>query len=318
MMIFPKKPKPLNQHEILKRDLRLLFTEWHDHWEKDLPKKWKIADDLIILPSNCFQLTHWNEKDNFWFHLAKCFKVNRVAQENKVKPDDFRSPNLTLLYGNSSIVTVNNNGIKYCYDITKCMFSWGNITEKLRIASFDCSKETVVDLYAGIGYFTLVYLVHAKAKRLIACEWNPDSVEALKNNLKINNCEHRCEILLGDNRQTCPENVADRVNLGLIPTSEQSWKTACYALKKETGGFLHIHGNVDIHSNQKENSTKYKKEWLEWAEYAQQKILEILNTRTLNSNIKWTVAQDHIEYVKSYGPRVDHLVLDLKCKPNEN
>jgi tRNA G37 N-methylase Trm5 len=30
------------------------------------------------------------------------------------------------------------------------MFSWGNITEKLRIASFDCSNEIVVDLFAGI------------------------------------------------------------------------------------------------------------------------------------------------------------------------
>ena len=29
------------------------------------------------------------------------------------------------------------------------MFSVGNITEKMRIAKIDCSKETVVDLYAG-------------------------------------------------------------------------------------------------------------------------------------------------------------------------
>lgn len=29
------------------------------------------------------------------------------------------------------------------------MFSAGNITEKLRVAGFDCRGETVVDLYAG-------------------------------------------------------------------------------------------------------------------------------------------------------------------------
>jgi len=29
------------------------------------------------------------------------------------------------------------------------MFSAGNITEKLRVASFDCRREVVVDLYAG-------------------------------------------------------------------------------------------------------------------------------------------------------------------------
>lgn len=34
--------------------------------------------------------------------------------------------------------------------MTKCMFSAGNITEKLRVAGFDCKGETVVDLYAGV------------------------------------------------------------------------------------------------------------------------------------------------------------------------
>lgn len=38
---------------------------------------------------------------------------------------------------------------RYEFDVTKCMFSSGNITEKLRVAGFDCRGETVVDLYAG-------------------------------------------------------------------------------------------------------------------------------------------------------------------------
>ena len=135
------------------------------------------------------------------------------------------------------------------------MFSWGNITEKLRLAEFDCSEETVVDLFAGIGYFTLVYLVHAKAKAVIACEWNPASVQALKNNLVLNKCEERCIIYEGDNREKCPINCADRINLGLIPSSEESWPTAVNALKIETGGFLHIHGNVDIKKTTSENKS---------------------------------------------------------------
>jgi tRNA wybutosine-synthesizing protein 2 len=104
---------------------------------------------------------------------------------------------------NKTIVDMSYNYIENCrysYDCTKCMFSWGNITEKLRIASFDCTNEIVVDLFAGIGYFTLVYLIHAKAKKVIACEWNPASVEALRQNLKINKCENSCDVLEGDNR----------------------------------------------------------------------------------------------------------------------
>lgn len=43
--------------------------------------------------------------------------------------------------------------------------------------------------------------------------------------------------------QMCPKGIADRVNLGLIPSSKAGWHVACAALKPE-GGMLHIHSNV--------------------------------------------------------------------------
>ena len=39
--------------------------------------------------------------------------------------------------------------------------------------------------------------------------------------------------------------VADRVNLGLIPTSESGWLTACAALRRDVGGVLHVHAAVN-------------------------------------------------------------------------
>ena len=44
------------------------------------------------------------------------------------------------------------NGVVYEFDVTKCMFSSGNGTEKDRISRLAKSHETVLDLYAGIGY----------------------------------------------------------------------------------------------------------------------------------------------------------------------
>ena len=41
--------------------------------------------------------------------------------------------------------------------------------------------------------------------------------------------------------------IADRVNLGLIPSSEGGWPVACCVLKS-AGGILHIHGNVNSHT----------------------------------------------------------------------
>ncbi|KAF9420072.1 hypothetical protein BGZ94_009228, partial [Podila epigama] len=75
------------------------------------------------------------------------------------------------------------NQVWYSWAPMFTMFSAGNITEKERVAHsrpiFGARDKVVVDLYAGIGYFTLVYLLHAGARTVHACEWNPWSVEGL-------------------------------------------------------------------------------------------------------------------------------------------
>ena len=48
--------------------------------------------------------------------------------------------------------------------------------------------------------------------------------------------------------------MADRVNLGLIPSSEAGWPVACAALKPYSGGTLHVHGNVTAFDEKQNNS----------------------------------------------------------------
>ncbi|RXN07357.1 tRNA wybutosine-synthesizing 2-like protein [Labeo rohita] len=152
-----------------------------------------------------------SQGSEFWTAVAQTLGVKRLAQIKKISQDGYRTPIVTMLLGDSSYVTHIDNHIRYEFDVTKCMFSSGNITEKLRIASFDCSGETVVDLYAGIGYFTLPYLVHAKASHVHACEWNPDAVKALQRNLQINGVSDRCTVHQGDNRQLLQGGVEEPV-----------------------------------------------------------------------------------------------------------
>ena len=89
-----------------------------------------------------------------------------------------------------------------------------------------------------------------------------------------------------------------------------SWLSAVKALKK-TGGWMHIHGNVDVKKNSGKKNQRPSSEWTEWGNYAKDTIRKLLEER----GGEWSVRVDHIEYVKSYGPRVDHLVLDLECRP---
>ncbi|XP_067103450.1 tRNA wybutosine-synthesizing protein 2 homolog [Osmerus mordax] len=269
-------------------------------------------------------LNSHGEGPELWPAVAHGLGAERLAQMGRISRDGFRTPVVTMLLGEDHWVTHVDNRIRYQFDVTKCMFSSGNITEKIRIASFDCHGEIVVDLYAGIGYFTLPYLVHAGASHVHACEWNPDAVEALERNLQLNGMSHLCTIHHGDNRQLPLCDLADRVNLGLIPSSQDSWPVACRLLKRKTGGVLHIHHNVTspphktgcessfIATVERAPKTRDKKVWQAWADETAIQISTLLQDITVEP---WRTSVQHIEHVKSYAPHVHHIVLDLECRP---
>ncbi|NXJ51785.1 TYW2 protein, partial [Spizaetus tyrannus] len=349
---------------------RLLGKSWSEELERDVPRAWQRHGDLVLLSEDCFRAALWEKLGPaLWETVASALGARRLARRGRVLPDGMRSPSVTLLLGQDGWVEHVDNGIRYTFDVTKCMFSPGNITEKLRVASLPCSGEVLVDLYAGIGYFTLPYLVHAAAAFAHACEWNGHAVEALRRNLALNGVEDRCRIHHGDSRQvsgaTWPRtphprvasplsplsfqlelrDVADRVNLGLIPSSEEGWPVACRVLKKGTGGVLHIHHNVETVPSPAPPQTpvrqaewgslegagsdgeaqhpaedggkemlgaRIRPEWQRWAEATAARIRGLLVE--LHGQ-PWRTSILHIEAVKSYAPHVHHLVLDLECRP---
>ena len=144
-------------------------------------------------------------------------------------------------------------------------------------------------------------------------------MEALRRNLSANHIDdERFTLLLGDNQQVplrlfrcqkttervsiiqiCPSGVADRCNLGLIPSSEASWPVACRALRPQ-GGRLHVHGVV----NGKQETHE------QWSERTRQRI-ETMMHEVHPHDGHYQCQIEHIERVKPYGPHLDHLVVDL-------
>ncbi|NXW71845.1 TYW2 protein, partial [Hirundo rustica] len=351
----------------LRDELReLLAAGWSEELERDVPHAWQRHGDLVLLSEDSFKAAPWQKLGPaLWETVASALGARRVAKRGRVMPDGMRSPSVTLLLGQHGWVEHVDNGIRwaegagcgrcaegtalticagssrYTFDVTKCMFSPGNITEKLRVASLPCSGEVLVDLYAGIGYFTLPFLVHAGAAFVHACEWNSHAVEALHRSLVLNGVRDRCHIHSGDSRQLQLRDVADRVNLGLIPSSEEGWPVACRVLKKHTGGVLHIHHNVETppartaalpaeqgppeaassagearhpaeDGGEGALRTRLRPEWQRWAEATATRIQGLLAEL---HGWPWRTSVLHVEAVKSYAPHVHHLVLDLECRP---
>ncbi|KAK6283553.1 hypothetical protein POUND7_002505 [Theobroma cacao] len=265
---------------------------------EQLPSRWERVGDIVVLPVSSFKDPVWDSiGEELWPIIARSLNTCRLARQGRVAPNGTRDSTLEILMGDSGWVDHRENGILYSFDATKCMFSWGNLSEKMRMANLDCTDAVIVDLFAGIGYFVLPFLVRAKAKLVYACEWNPHAIEALKRNLQANSVSDRCIILEGDNRITAPKGVADRVCLGLLPSSEASWLIAVRALRSE-GGILHVHGNV---KDTNEES---------WTKHVSKSISEIARSE----GHCWEVIVEHVERVKWYAPHIRHLVADVRCR----
>lgn len=71
------------------------------------------------------------------------------------------------------------------------------------MACMPAAGDVVVDLFAGIGFYTLPLVARAGAARAMACEWNPAAVEALRRNVQLNRLQGRVEVLPGDCREVC-------------------------------------------------------------------------------------------------------------------
>ena len=86
--------------------------------------------------------------------------------------------------------------------------------------------------------------------------------------------------------------------LGLLPSSELVWKNAVNCLK-QTGGYLHIHMNVE------------EEKIPSW----QKLTIEVINKFAKSNDRKLTLVSSHLEKVKWFAPRVRHVVLDLELRP---
>ena len=274
----------------------------------DLPRRWELLGDVALLPASCLHDARWAQHagllDAVWPAVAAALGARRLARQAAVDPGPRRSSRAVLVFppGESCGWTrVRENGLWYTLDVTQSMFSSGNGTEKARMAALSAGGQTVVDCFAGIGYYTLPLLLHAGAAHVYACEWNPPSLEALRRGLALNAvAPGKCTVLEGDCALTAPRGVAQRVLLGLLPSSECAWPAAAAALA-DGGGTAHVHANVRAGGQ------------AAWAQEAAAELQRL--ARALPGREAWTASVTHLEVVKSYAPRVLHVVADVRLGP---
>ena len=272
----------------------------------------RLGDDAVLVPRD---VPVGDGDGAFWARVARAAGASRVFRDAEIAPDGFRSSRRVLLHGpggpDASWVVVREAGVAYGFDATHTMFARGNGSERMRFGALDARGETVVDLYAGVGYFALPLLCRAGVAFAHCCEWAPAAVAALRRNLAANGvAESRYAIHVGDSSAVAPAlgRVADRVSLGLTPSSRRGWRAAC-AVLKDRGGVLHVHENVRVPAG---SAAADRARFEDWGRGVAESVAGILREARGGA---WDCDCALVSRVKDYAPRVHHLVADVACRP---
>jgi tRNA wybutosine-synthesizing protein 2 len=203
----------------------------------------------------------------------------------------YRTPVVEVIFGSPHTETIHTeNGIRFKVDPARIMFSSGNMGERRRMATISNLNETVVDLFAGIGYFTLPIAVYSKPKKIVACEINQIAFDYLCANVVLNHVSSIVEPRFGDNREIAPKDCADRVVLGYLQ-DPQGFLPVAFACLKNQIGILHYHELVPV-----ELSPHQSLSHIEQVARRFDRCVELLK----------------VNVIKSYAPRVNHMVFDVR------
>jgi len=206
--------------------------------KKLLPRGWFILGDTIILRINPALSEH---RRVIGAALLRLYPRCRCVLEDKGVRGQFREPCREVIAGTPGETIHRENGVIFKLDPMRIMFSQGNVKERMRMASLG-KDEIVVDMFAGIGYFSLPMAVHSRPSRITAIEINPIAHKYLVENIRLNRVEDIVEPVLGDCAVLTPEGEADRVIMGMVGITERYLRRGIEALRP--GGILHYHQNV--------------------------------------------------------------------------
>jgi tRNA (guanine37-N1)-methyltransferase len=175
-------------------------------------------------------------------------RVRTVLSKGSPVSGVYRLRTYEIIAGEAKTQTVHReHGCIYHVDLAKAYFSSRLSYEHLRVASPVRENETIVDLFAGIGPFSILTAKRHTNVRVYAVDINPDAYELLRKNILANRVMGKVTPILGDARQVVNERltgVADRVIMNLPEKAVEYVDVACKALKPE-GGVIHYYQFVD-------------------------------------------------------------------------
>lgn len=172
---------------------------------------------------------------------------------------DFRTRNLEILAGEDSTETEYKEfGCRFKVDVEKAFFSPRLSTERDRIAQLVQDGETVINMFGGVGMFSIIA---AKKKKCTVynIDLNPYAAKLCEENIKLNKMAGSVISIQGDAAQVIKEQLQDRGDrtLMLLPERSDEFLDSAVSATK-SGGTIHYYSHQ--HADKRQDAVEVSKQ----------------------------------------------------------
>ena len=215
---------------------------------------------------------------------------------------DFRTRNLEILAGTDDTKTEYKEfGCRFKVDVENAFFSPRLSTERERISNLTCDGDVIVNMFGGVGMFSILA---AKKKKCIVynIDINPVASKLCTENIKMNKLAGQVISINADAEDAIRErlqDISDRTLMLLPERSDEFLRSAISTTKHE--GMIHYYSH--IHADKKSDAGMLSKEHycVEVSRIAKTKTKTTTTTRITNAKI-----------VRPVGPRYYQTVVDAQ------
>lgn len=233
---YPIETREFTEVEAQINDYRQL-VDVPDSLRPFLPSSYDVLGSVAIVKMSDEVLPHAKHIGNAIMAVQKSVKT--VCVDEGVK-DEYRTRQVRVVAGEGSTeITHKEYGLTFKLDVVKVFFSPRLATERDAVAKQVLPGEVIIDMFAGIGPFSIMIAKTRLPKVVHAIDTNPDAIQYLKENIALNKVS-TVNPILGDARVVIKDlEKADRIIMNLPHSAREFLLDALDALKP--GGVIHFY-----------------------------------------------------------------------------
>ncbi|MDR7665635.1 class I SAM-dependent methyltransferase family protein [Methanosarcina sp. Z-7115] len=241
-----REPAP-DELKVFPDKIELTESDFELHEKKPVPEDllgfsptYEIIGDIALLEDSDLDSQKASKIANVLLRTQPNIKT--VLKPLTPVIGEFRVREFEVVAGEPRTETVHREySCRYKVDLARAYFTPRLSTERSRILSWVMEGDTVVDMFAGVGPYSILIAKSNKPSKVVAIDKNPDAVRYLRENIILNSAKN-IEAIEGDAREEAKKFAvtADHVIMNLPHNAHEFLDPA--VLLTKPGGIIHYYG----------------------------------------------------------------------------